>query len=75
MSEQPGKGAAHKGHSISRRQISMRNQHPLDWPGENLVECGPRRATVEETRTPITRRAGIGRDDPADAERGSRAIL
>ena len=64
MSEQPGKGAAHKGHSVLRRQISMRNQHPLDWPGENLVEGDPRRATIEEARTPVTRCARIGGDDP-----------
>ena len=44
----------------------MGNQHPLDWPGENLVECGSRRATVEKARAPITRRAGMGGDDPAE---------
>jgi hypothetical protein len=38
MSEQPGKGAAHKGHTIPRWQISMRNQHALDWPSENFLE-------------------------------------
>lgn len=38
MSEQPGKGPTHKGRFISRWQISMRNQHPLNWPSENFVE-------------------------------------
>ena len=44
----------------------MRNQHTLDRPSENPVECGSRRATVKETRAPITRRAWIGRDNPAE---------
>ena len=44
----------------------MRNQHTLDRPSENPVECRSRRTTVEETRAPITRRAGIGRDNPTE---------
>jgi hypothetical protein len=38
MPEQPGKGPAHKRRSVTRWQISMRNQHPLDWPSENFIE-------------------------------------
>ena len=38
MPEQPGKGLAHEGRSISGWEISMRNQHPLDGPSEDFVE-------------------------------------
>ena len=65
MPAQPGEGPADKGRTIFRWQISMRNEYPFDWPDENFVERGPRRATVQETRTPITRYAWIGSDDPA----------
>jgi hypothetical protein len=66
MPEQPCKGAAHKRRAIFSRQIPMRNQHTLDRPGENPVECRSRRTTIEETRAPITRGAGIGRYNPAE---------
>jgi hypothetical protein len=66
MPEQPGEGAAHKRRAFLSRQIPMRNQHTLDRPSENPVQCRSRRTTVEETRAPITRRARIGRDNPAE---------
>ena len=44
----------------------MRNQHTLHRPSENPVECRSRRTTIEETHAPITRRARIGRDNPAE---------
>ena len=66
MPEQPRKGAAHKCRAIFSRQIPMRNQHTLDRPSENPVECRSRCTTVKETRAPITRRARIGCDNPAE---------
>ena len=69
MPEQPRKGAAHKHRAIFSRQIPMRNQHTLDRPSENPVECRSRRSTVEETRAPIARRTRIGRDNPAETSK------
>jgi hypothetical protein len=61
MPEQPRKGAPHKCHTTLSRQIPMRNQHTLDRPSENPVECRSRRTAVEETRAPITPRATVSR--------------
>jgi hypothetical protein len=66
MPEQPRKGAAHKRRAIFSRQIPMCNQHTLDRPSENPVDCRSRWTPVKETRAPITRRARIGRDNPAE---------
>ena len=67
MPEQPREGAAHKRRAIFSRQIPMRNEHTLDRPSENPVECRSRCTTVKETHAPITWRARIGCDDPAEA--------
>jgi hypothetical protein len=66
MTEQPCKGAAHKRRAIFSRQIPMRNQHALDWPSENPVECLSRCITVTETRAPIERGTGIRRESLSD---------
>ena len=75
MPEQPRKGAAHKRRAFLSRQIPMRNQHTLDRPSENPVECRSRCTTVKETRAPITRRARIGRDDPAEPRKHATPAL
>src|SRR6516225_7598014 len=64
--EQPGEGAAHEGRAIRPRQHAMGDHHPLDRPREHTRECRARCPSVDETRTPVARRAGIGSDNPAE---------
>ena len=64
--EEPAKRTAHKLRAIRGWQISMGDEHSLDWPSENPAERDSCRATVKETRPPITRCAWIGSDNPAE---------
>ena len=64
--EQPCEGAPHEARATRRRQHAMGDHHPLDRPREHARECRARCPSVDETRTPIARRAGMGSDNPAE---------
>ncbi len=49
----------------------MDDQHPLDRPSENVIECDSRRAAVKETRAPFTRRARVRSDNPVEPSKGA----
>jgi hypothetical protein len=66
-SDQPGEGAPHEGRGTRRQQRAMGDHHPLDRPREHARECRARCPPVDKTRTPVTRRVGMGgRANPAD---------
>ena len=62
---QPGKSAPHKGRVTRRRRHAMGDHHPFDRSREHTRDCRARCPSVDETRTPVARRAGMGSDNPA----------